>query len=157
MCDFNYKVCMMGDSGVGKTQILNRLTNNDFEYKRLSCLGKRFIPIDFGKETPWTDGHIVHFDMFDVSGNTDSLDTAYLRNCKHFVICYDVSNVDSYYNALGHWTKIVCENVENPKIVYVGNKGDQKIHKKIITPIDLVVSALENKNLTRIFQELIRD
>ena len=69
-----YIVILIGDSGVGKTNIFLRYLNNDFEQKSLSTIG-----VDFGSRSYVIDGNLCKVQIWDTAGQDrfKSISTSY--------------------------------------------------------------------------------
>ena len=42
MCEYLYKIVLIGDSGVGKSQLMTRYTENKFKYDIKATIGVEF-------------------------------------------------------------------------------------------------------------------
>ena len=61
--DYFYKLVLIGDSGVGKTNILNRFVHNDFDIEAKSTVG-----IEFANKMLTIEGKTVKIQMWDTAG-----------------------------------------------------------------------------------------
>ena len=115
----DFKVLLLGDSGVGKTSFLKRLFVNKFEEvtPTKGCDAK-FISF------MTTDG-LANLSIWDVSGSDDLryLRRGYFYNANCALIFYDLTNEQSYNN-VKQWSKELRKFCGNVPFVLVGNKFD---------------------------------
>ena len=122
--DQKVQLLIIGDSTVGKTSILSRYTNGDFNPHYLATVG-----LDFFKKDEVFDGKTIRIKIWDTAGQEryKSLTQGYFRNAEGIMIVYDVSNLVSFEN-LKYWiqsikTHIDIDKGEIPAII-IGNKID---------------------------------
>jgi len=121
--DFVFKVIVVGDSGVGKTNLLLRYTQEEFDLNHASTLG-----VELSRVTQSIDGDQVMVDFWDTAGQErfKSLNKVYFRGAHGIILVYDITNQHSF-RQLNSWYKIAKDNDCDPlKCVYmlVGNKND---------------------------------
>ena len=122
--DKKCQLLIIGDSTVGKTSILSRYTNGEFNPNYLATVG-----FDFFKKDEIFDGKTIRIKIWDTAGQEryKSLTEGYFRNAEGILIVYDVSNLDTFKN-LKYWiqsikTHINIDNSQVPAII-IGNKVD---------------------------------
>ena len=122
--DKKVQLLIIGDSTVGKTSILSRYTNGDFNPHYLATVG-----LDFFKKDEVFNGKTIRIKIWDTAGQEryKSLTQGYFRNAEGIMIVYDVSNLVSFEN-LKYWiqsikTHIDIDKGEIPAII-IGNKID---------------------------------
>ena len=95
------KLLLIGDSGVGKSCLLCRFTNNKFDDSNLSTIG-----IDFKVRHMVIDGKPVKLELWDTAGQERfrSITNAYYRGADGIAVVYDVSNRDSL-NSVQMWSE----------------------------------------------------
>lgn len=123
-----YKLIFIGDAGVGKTTIINRIQGNPFQAQYEQTIG-----VDFYPKTIRFQEMEIRLQMWDTAGQEryKGLIPSYVRNSSIIFLVYDVSNEKSFNNMPG-WIEFIkkIENLENTLLVLVGNKTD--INEKII-------------------------
>ena len=121
-----FKIVILGNSGVGKTNILNCL--NGKEYKKDEKL-KSTIGIDFVKKETEINKEIITAQLWDTCGEERyrSLMGAYLKNTNGAFIVYDITNEESF-NSVDTWIYILKNNSEHI-IIILGNKCDSSDRK----------------------------
>eukprot|EP00760_Papus_ankaliazontas_P032014 PhM_4_TR5578/c0_g1_i1/m.5860 len=87
------KLLLIGDSGVGKSCLLARFTDNKFDTTFISTIG-----IDFKVRHVNVDGHPVKLELWDTAGQERfrSITNAYYRGAMGIIVVYDVTNAESF-------------------------------------------------------------
>lgn len=116
-----YKVVFIGDSGVGKTSIVQRINTSKFDGSFDSTVGASAIT----KEVQTQQGTIT-LNIWDTAGQERyrSLISTYARNANAAVLCFDLTSFQSF-QSLNSWItdlKNICD--VNCRIIIVGNKAD---------------------------------
>lgn len=127
------KVIILGDSGVGKTSLMQQFVNNKFSQQYKATIGADFLT----KEIKIDNNKSVTLQIWDTAGQErfQSLGVAFYRGADCCVLCYDVTNEKSLNN-LSSWKDefLVQSNVGNPQdfpFIIIGNKIDVDDLKKI--------------------------
>ena len=125
-----YKVVVVGDGGVGKSTMVQRLTTG------------QFIP---QKITIGTDLAVHHIKIDEItSANLQIWDFAgerrfrlflpnYARGATGCLLCYDITRRSSFDN-LEEWYQIVNNNADNPVFILVGEKVDLADIRRSVEP-----------------------
>ena len=91
------KIIVIGDSGVGKTSLIEA-----FNYKKISRSAKPTIGAEFTKKKVRLveTGQEVHLQLWDTAGQErfQSLCTSFYRGSDGCILVFDISNTDSYDN-----------------------------------------------------------
>jgi Ras-related protein Rab-7A len=127
------KVIILGDSGVGKTSLMQQFVNNKFSHQYKATIGADFLT----KEITIDNNKQVTLQIWDTAGQErfQSLGVAFYRGADCCVLCYDVTNEKSLNN-LSSWKDefLIQSNVSNPQdfpFIIIGNKIDVDDSKKI--------------------------
>jgi len=119
------KVIILGDSGVGKTSLMNQFVNHKY-----SSVYKATIGADFLTKDLVVDDHEVTMQIWDTAGNErfQSLGVAFYRGADCCALCYDV-NDQKTFESLNNWRDefLVQASPKNPDqfpFVVLGNKVD---------------------------------
>ena len=141
--DQKVQLLIIGDSTVGKTSILSRYTNGEFNPHYLATVG-----LDFFKKDEVFNGKTIRIKIWDTAGQEryKSLTQGYFRNAEGIMIVYDVTNSVSFEN-LKYWiqsikTHIDIDKGEVPAII-IGNKID--IFEREVKKEDAEAFAKEQK------------
>jgi len=128
------KVIILGDSGVGKTSLMQQFVNGKFSHQYKATIGADFLT----KELT-IDDKSVTMQLWDTAGQErfQSLGVAFYRGADCCVLVYDVTNQKSFEN-ISLWKDefLIQANVKNPEnfpFVIIGNKVDVDDSKKVIS------------------------
>jgi len=119
------KVIILGDSGVGKTSLMNRYVNNKFSNQYKATIGADFLT----KEV-MVDERLVTMQIWDTAGQErfQSLGVAFYRGADCCVLVFDVT-VAKTFETLDSWRdefliQASPRDPENFPFVVLGNKID---------------------------------
>ncbi|KAJ1509200.1 GTP-binding protein [Coelomomyces lativittatus] len=127
--DYLIKLLLIGDSGVGKSCLLLRFSDDSFTPSFITTIG-----IDFKIRTIELDGKRIKLQIWDTAGQERfrTITTAYYRGAMGILLVYDVTDERSFNN-IRNWMRNIKENAsEDVKTILVGNKCDV-LDKKVIT------------------------
>jgi len=140
--DYLFKVVIIGDSGVGKSNLLSRFTRNEFHLDSKSTIG-----VEFATRSISHDGKIIKAQIWDTAGQERyrAITSAYYRGAVGALLVYDISKRLTFEN-VERWLKELRTHAD-PSIVVmlVGNKCDLKHLQAVIT--DDAKSFAEQNNL----------
>ncbi|ELR14900.1 Rab7/RabGfamily small GTPase [Acanthamoeba castellanii str. Neff] len=121
------KVILLGDSGVGKTSLMDRYVN-----KKYSAQYKATIGADFLTKEVEVDGKLVTLQIWDTAGQErfQSLGNSFYRGADCCILVFDVTVAKSF-ESLDNWRNefLVQAAVGGPEhfpFVVLGNKVDQE-------------------------------
>merc|ERR1719203_587441 len=114
------KILTLGDSGCGKSSLLNRYTEDDFNEEFITTIG-----MDFKFKRVFVKGHEVKVQIWDTAGQERfrTITKTYCRNAQGLIFVYDVTSRDSEKNVF-KWWKDVTEKGPDYEAIIVGNKID---------------------------------
>ena len=129
--DYEFNVITVGNSGVGKTSILLRYTEGIFD-DTITTLAH----LEFTQKTLSCAGYKVKLRMIDTSGEEiyGTLNSQYCRRGDAVLLCYDVSDKDSFIN-MNYWRQKIGVPLDRP-VMLVGNKVDLSKDKIVISAMD---------------------
>ncbi|CAL1612223.1 unnamed protein product [Knipowitschia caucasica] len=163
--DYLFKVVLIGDSGVGKSNLLSRFTRNEFNLESKSTIG-----VEFATRSLQVEGKTVKAQIWDTAGQERyrAITSAYYRGAVGALLVYDIAKQLTYENAQ-RWLKELQDHADsNISIMLVGNKSDLR-HLRAV-PTDqargfseanglcfLETSALDSSNVELAFQTVLTD
>lgn len=119
--EYLYKIVLIGDLGVGKSNLLSRFTRDEFNLESKSTIG-----VEFATRTLEIDGKRVKAQIWDTAGQERyrAITSAYYRGAVGALVVYDISKTESY-ESVSRWLKELKEHADaNIVIELVGNKSD---------------------------------
>eukprot|EP00005_Dracoamoeba_jomungandri_P010844 CAMPEP_0174274856 /NCGR_PEP_ID=MMETSP0439-20130205/59502_1 /TAXON_ID=0 /ORGANISM="Stereomyxa ramosa, Strain Chinc5" /LENGTH=206 /DNA_ID=CAMNT_0015366899 /DNA_START=37 /DNA_END=657 /DNA_ORIENTATION=+ len=126
--DHLFKLLIIGDSGVGKSSILLRFTDDEFDEEHPCTIG-----VDFAVKVLRFEDKKIQLTIWDTAGQEKfrALTSSYYRGTQGIVLVYDVTDRDSFLH-LEIWLKEIEMYCNNPEVVklLVGNKID-KANRKV--------------------------
>lgn len=162
------RLLMIGDSGVGKTAMLVRYTDDLFDSTYITTIG-----IDFKIKNVDLDGFRYKLQIWDTAGQERfrTITRNYFRGAMGIIIMYDVTRRESF-NAVTRWISDIEAHSDDsspvPSIVLVANKIDlvesfevscdegRNLANKYNIPF-FECSSRNNINIDQLFNFLIRD
>uniref|UniRef100_A0A3Q2Q9E9 small monomeric GTPase n=1 Tax=Fundulus heteroclitus TaxID=8078 RepID=A0A3Q2Q9E9_FUNHE len=119
--DYLFKLLLIGDSGVGKTCVLFRFSEDAFNSTFISTIG-----IDFKIRTIELDGKKIKLQIWDTAGQERfrTITTAYYRGAMGIMLVYDITNEKSFDN-IKNWIRNIEEHASaDVERMVLGNKCD---------------------------------
>jgi Ras-related protein Rab-11A len=114
-------VVLIGDSGVGKSNLLSRFTRNEFNLDSKSTIG-----VEFATRSIQVDAKTIKAQIWDTAGQERyrAITSAYYRGAVGALLVYDISKHQTYENVT-RWLKELRDHADsNIVIMLVGNKSD---------------------------------
>ena len=159
------KVVLLGESGVGKTSIINQFIRKKFNSRITPSINAQFSSkiIEF-KEFEKS----IKFDIWDTVGQEKfrSITKIFYRDAKVIVLVYDITQEFSFDSLKDYWYPEVINTTEGePLFAIVANKNDlyeeQKVDDKDgrefadeINAIFQTTSALSNAGINTLFENI---
>ena len=141
----NFKIIIVGDSGVGKSSILKRAVQNKFDGSYQATIGFEFLLMHFK-----VNDLKLKLQIWDTCGQEmyRSLVQGFYRNTSLALVVYDVSQKKSY-DGLDIWLKDIRQHTEQDLPIFIaGNKNDLK---REVSSEEAQVFAVSNR--TKYFTE----
>ena len=118
------KVVLIGESGTGKTSIIQRFSYNLFDSNCASSISSQYI----SKTIDLKDiNQSLKFDIWDTAGQEKyrSMAKLFYKDAKIILFVYDITSLNSFNELRNYWITQVKENCE-PNILFgvVANKND---------------------------------
>jgi Ras-related protein Rab-11A len=163
--DFLFKVVLIGDSGVGKSNLLSRFTRNEFNLDSKSTIG-----VEFATRSIQVDAKTIKAQIWDTAGQERyrAITSAYYRGAVGALLVYDISKHQTYENVT-RWLKELRDHADaNIVIMLVGNKSDLRHLRAVPTEEAkqfasdnnlsfIETSALDASNVELAFQNILTE
>ena len=149
--DKSIKVMLIGDSGVGKSNILSRLINNTFTNDHIPSLS-----LEYSNHTIKINNFIIRMQIWDTAGQdkTNSIISNYYRSAEVAVFVYSINDINSY-NSIQEWFKELINEANdensNVKKILLGNKLDLENERQVEK---YMVENFARENGFDVFQEI---
>ncbi|KAL4474715.1 hypothetical protein ABPG72_002308 [Tetrahymena utriculariae] len=120
--DHLFKLVIIGNSGVGKSSLLLRFSDDQFNESYLTTIG-----VDFRFRTLPIDQKQVKLQIWDTAGQERfrTITSAYYKGADGIVMVYDVTSENSFQDIDKFWISEVESYAEkNVELLLIGNKSD---------------------------------
>ena len=124
----NFKIIIIGDSGVGKSSILKRAVKNRFDESYQATIGFEFLLMHF-----CVNDLKIKLQIWDTCGQEmyRSLVQGFYRNTSLALIVYDVSNKNTFEN-LATWLRDLRAHTDQELPIFIaGNKIDKESERQV--------------------------
>ncbi|KAK6606408.1 Ras-like protein Rab-11B [Botrytis cinerea] len=163
--DSSLIVVLIGDSGVGKSNLLSRFTRNEFNLDSKSTIG-----VEFATRSIQVDAKTIKAQIWDTAGQERyrAITSAYYRGAVGALLVYDISKHQTYENVT-RWLKELRDHADsNIVIMLVGNKSDLRHLRAVPTEEAkqfasennlsfIETSALDASNVELAFQNILTE
>ncbi|KAJ8540392.1 hypothetical protein K7X08_030311 [Anisodus acutangulus] len=163
--DYLFKIVLIGDSAVGKSNLLARFARDEFYPNSKSTIG-----VEFQTQKMDINGKEVKAQIWDTAGQERfrAVTSAYYRGAVGALLVYDISRRLTFDN-IGRWlNELQTHSDMNVVIILVGNKSDLKDAREVTTAegkalaeakglFFIETSALDSSNVTSAFQTVVRE
>ncbi len=163
--DLFFKIVVVGDCAVGKSNILSRYINNQFSKESKSTIG-----VELSSKCFKIDNKVIKINIWDTAGQErfTSITSAYYKGAKGALIVYDITRQDTFDN-IDKWLRELRLKINaDIKVFIIGNKSDLSLLRQVDyeeakrkaekLKVKLYeTSALDSKNINEAFKTLIID
>ena len=163
--EYKFKVVTVGDSGVGKTNLVRRFATNTFNKESKATVGVEFLSKSY-----IVNDRVFKIELWDTAGQEryKAITAAYYKGAKGAIIVYDVTNKISYDNVDKWCNELRIKGSKNISIIMIGNKTDLKENIIINSEMSkekgnllhvpvMETSALNASNVKEAFYLLIKE
>nr|AAL67568.1 small GTP binding protein rab11 [Babesia gibsoni] len=162
--DYLFKIVLIGDSNVGKSNLLDRFVKGNFKLDSKSTIGVEFAT----KNVVLNNGKIAKAQIWDTAGQERyrAITSAYYRGAMGAIVVYDIACKSSFVSVSKWLTELHDYADGNITICLVGNKSDlthlREVAKEdgeaFANENDLIffeTSCLNSENVDVAFKELL--
>ena len=125
--ELEYKAILLGNSGVGKTNLINTSNGEEFNSSQSSTVASSYV-----KKTLKINGQKFVVNLWDTCGQEkySSLSKIFLRGSKIVILVYDITDKGSF-EKLDHWIQMAKDTEINCIYGIVGNKCDLFLEEQV--------------------------
>jgi len=163
--DYLFKVVLIGDSAVGKSNLLSRYARNEFNLNSKATIG-----VEFQTQSMEIDGKEIKAQIWDTAGQERfrAVTSAYYRGAVGALIVYDISRRATFEN-VGRWLdELRVHSDASVVVMLVGNKCDlaniREVSQEEATLLAqnekmsfIETSAMDATNVTSAFQSVVKE
>ena len=123
-----FKLIIIGDSYVGKTNIMSQYIKKEFNENSKSTIG-----VEFGNKIIKIDDKIIKAQIWDTAGQEryKSITSAYYKGAKGAFIVYDITSKVTF-NSVDKWIQdLNLYGDKNLTLLLIGNKSDLEEKRQI--------------------------
>ena len=159
-----YKIIVIGDPEVGKTDLLRKYATNQFEERYLPTVG-----VSISKEPVELEDHnaIVSLMLWDIAGQPHfyMLHRPYFNGADAMFLVFDITRSSTFSNVNNWYNEAVKYGLSGIAKILIGNKIDLAEERKIILPMAehlseklnapyFETSALNGDNVKKVFHKI---
>ena len=160
-----FKVVLVGDSFVGKTNIMSKYLKNEFHEDSKATVG-----VEFGSKQFKIEGHTIKAQIWDTAGQEryKAITSAYYKGAKGAFVVYDITRKGSF-ESIEKWVNDLTSTADKKlTIVVIGNKcdledqrqitkeqGEEKANKLEVAFLE--TSAFSGENLDKAFEMMVNE
>ncbi|KAL6546834.1 Ras-related protein RABA5a [Orobanche minor] len=163
--DYLFKIVMIGDSAVGKSNLLSRFARDEFYPNSKSTIG-----VEFQTQKMEISGKEVKAQIWDTAGQERfrAVTSAYYRGAVGALVVYDISRRRTF-ESVGRWlNELHTHSDMNVVTILVGNKSDLRDAREVTTGegkalaetqglFFIETSALDSSNVVVAFQTVVKE
>jgi len=163
--DLLYKVVVIGDSGVGKSNLIDRYTKDTFREETKTTIG-----VEFGHKTIRIDDKVIKAQIWDTAGQErfKALTRGYYRGALGALLVYSITSRQSFENCETWLEELVQHADPGILVMLVGNKTDLASQRDVKTDEGMAfaaknklsfieTSAKDKTNVAEAFERLINE
>jgi len=160
-----FKYVIIGDSGVGKSNMMTRYLKDEFSFETKATVG-----VEFGAKKIEIEGYSIKAQIWDTAGQEryKAITSAYYKGSKGALLVYDITKKDSFVNVDKWFYELKYCVDQNVHIMLIGNKCDLENEREITKEMGeikakelglafLETSALSSFNIEKAFTIMTRE
>ncbi|KAK8919166.1 Ras-related protein RABA5a [Platanthera zijinensis] len=163
--DYLFKIVLVGDSAVGKSNLLARFARDEFYSNSKSTIG-----VEFQTQKIVIDGKDIKAQIWDTAGQERfrAVTSAYYRGAVGALVVYDISRRRTFENVTRWLSELNTHCDMNVVTILVGNKTDLKDSREVSMEegkslaeseglFFMETSALDASNVAAAFQTIVKE
>ncbi|KAJ0258424.1 Ras-related protein RABA5c [Hirschfeldia incana] len=163
--EYLFKIVIIGDSAVGKSNLLTRYARNEFNPNSKATIG-----VEFQTQSMLIDGKEVKAQIWDTAGQERfrAVTSAYYRGAVGALVVYDITRTSTFEN-VGRWLDELNTHSDTTVAkMLIGNKCDLESIRAVSVEegkslaesqglFFMETSALDSTNVNTAFEMVIRE
>ena len=158
-------VVLVGDSFVGKTNIMSKYLKNEFHEDSKATVG-----VEFGSRQFTIEGHSIKAQVWDTAGQEryKAITSAYYKGAKGAFVVYDITRKGSFESVERWVNDLLSSGDKKITILLIGNKCDLEEQRQItkeqgeekaakLELAFLETSAFSGQNLDKAFEMMVNE
>ncbi|XP_010540022.1 PREDICTED: ras-related protein RABA6a-like [Tarenaya hassleriana] len=163
-CDYLFKAVLIGDSAVGKSNLLSRFSRDEFRFDSKPTIG-----VEFAYRNVRLHDKIIKAQIWDTAGQERfrAITSSYYRGALGALLVYDITRRTTFDNVKKWLSELRGFSSPDTVVVLLGNKSDLRSSREVEESDGkslaeseglyfLETSALENLNVEEAFLTMIR-
>ena len=163
--DILFKIILVGDTSVGKTNIINKYIKNEFREDFYATIG-----VEFSHKKFIVENRKIKAQIWDTAGQEryKAITRAYYKGAKGAFIVYDITRKETFDDVDKWRNELISSCNQEITVMLIGNKCDLEDQREISKEQGeekaksfgfsfLETSALSGENLEKGFQMLIEE
>ena len=120
------KLVILGDASTGKSCLIRKFVTKKFSEFQEPTIGAAFQAVSVAEK-------YMKLEVWDTAGQERfrSLAPMYYRDAKVAIICYDITNLDSFESAKTWYTQIETNGCSDCIKILVGTKADLEVERTV--------------------------
>jgi len=163
--DFLFKIFLVGDSGVGKSNLLTRMCKNEFNLETKPTIG-----VEFATKNMSVGDKTIKAQVWDTAGQERfrAITSSFYKGAVGALLVYDITKENTFEHVEKWLTELLDYSEANIVVMLVGNKCDLK-QLRAVSVEDamkfaekhklafLETSALDATNVETAFQRVVTE
>eukprot|EP00764_Aduncisulcus_paluster_P013662 gnl/Carplike_NY0171/727_a1005_2184.p1 GENE.gnl/Carplike_NY0171/727_a1005_2184~~gnl/Carplike_NY0171/727_a1005_2184.p1 ORF type:complete len:212 (-),score=61.96 gnl/Carplike_NY0171/727_a1005_2184:42-677(-) len=162
--DFLFKIVLIGESGVGKSQLLSRFTRNTFNIDSKSTIG-----VEFATRNVSIDDKMIKAQIWDTAGQERyrAITSAFYRGAMGALLVYDITQHRTF-EQIDRWLQELRDHAESNIVIMLAANKTDLAHLRAVKRADGVAfaeehglsfietSACDGSNVDEAFQQTLK-
>ena len=163
--DMIFKIVLIGDTSVGKTNMLSRYISNEYNPNSQSTIG-----VELSTKNYIFDNNEVKVQIWDTAGQEKyrSITSSYYKGAQGCLLVYDITRKETFDNIDKWFSELKNSSNSDITAILIGNKCDLSNERKVTTEeaqkkakllnmAFMETSALDGSNIDKAFSELVNN